>query len=103
MSIERLAAAAFVAVLAVAPVARAQVMAPMQAPAPDRVELYADAPKVDPGDDPANWSARRNVVDSERYEQLLRTNPAFLQARLRKECGSINEPDLYQQCAATFR
>jgi ABC-type transport system substrate-binding protein len=94
------AAAAFAA-LAIAPLAQAQMMAPMQPP--DRVDLYSDAPKVDPGDNPANWSARQNVVDSERYEQLLRTNAGFRNARIQKECGSINEPDLYQQCIGTFR
>jgi hypothetical protein len=81
--------------------AQAQMMAP-QGP-PDRVELYSDAPKAEPGDSPANWSARQNVVDSQRYEQLLHANPAFLRARIQKECGSITEPDLYQQCVGTFR
>ena len=98
--ISGLATAAVFAALAAVPTAQAQMMAPMQ---PDRVDLYSDAPKVDPGDNPANWSARRNVVDSQRYEQLLHTNPAFLHARIQKECGSITEPDLYQQCVGTFR
>jgi ABC-type transport system substrate-binding protein len=98
-----LAASAVVAVTAAMPAARAQMMAPMQPP-PDRVDVYSysDAPKAEPGDSPANWSARQNVADSDRYERLIRTNPAFRDARIRKECGSINEPDLYQQCVATF-
>src|SRR5580658_2079893 len=96
------AAAAFAAAIAAAPAAQAQMAAPMQSP-PDRVELYSDAPKAEPGDNPANWSARQNVVESQRYEQLLHTNPAFQRARIQKECGSISEPDLYQQCVGTFR
>jgi ABC-type transport system substrate-binding protein len=94
-----MAVSATVALLSAVPVAQAQI-----APPPDRVDIYSysDAPVVSPGDNPANWSARRNVVDSQRYEQLTRTNPAFRAARIRKECGSINEPDLYQQCVATF-
>jgi hypothetical protein len=68
----------------------------------ERVDIYSGMPLADPGDDPANWSARQNVVDSDRYERLVRTNPAFRAARIRKECGSINELDLYEQCVATF-
>ena len=88
-----------IALIAAIPVAQAQI-----APPPDRVEVYSysDAPVASPGDNPANWSARQNVVDSQRYDQLTRTNPAFRAVRIRKECGSINEPDLYQQCVATF-
>jgi hypothetical protein len=90
---------AAIALISAMPVARAQI-----APPPDRVEIYSysDAPVVSPGDNPANWSARRNVAESERYEQLTHTNPTFRAARIRKECGSINEPDLYRQCVATF-
>jgi ABC-type transport system substrate-binding protein len=99
-----LAAGAFVAVAAAMPAARAQMMAPMQPPPPGDLTVYSysNAPKADPGDDPANWSARQNVVDSDRYERLVHTNPAFRAARIRKECGGITEPDLYQQCVATF-
>ena len=94
-----LAAGAIVALLGAA--AHAQVMAPMQPP-PDRVDVYSNMPQAEPGDNPANWSARRNVVESDRYDRLTRTNPAFRAARIRKECGSITEPNLYQQCVATF-
>jgi len=95
--------AAILVVGSVVPMARAQMMVPVQGPPPGRVELYSDAPKYEPGDNPANWSARENVVESQHYEQLLRTNPAFLQSRINRECGSITEPDLYQQCVETFR
>ncbi|HTZ38466.1 MAG TPA: hypothetical protein VMB84_20745 [Stellaceae bacterium] len=82
-----------------------QMMAPMPPPPPGGLTIYhySDAPVADPGDDPANWPARQNVVESDRYERLIRTDPAFRAARIRKECGSINEPGLYQQCVASFR
>jgi hypothetical protein len=98
-----LAASAFVAVAAAMPAARAQMTAPMPVP-PGGLEVYSYSgePKAEPGDNPAHWSARQNIADSDRYERLTRTNPAFRDARIRKECGSINEPDLYRQCVATF-
>ena len=78
-----------------------QIIAPMQQP-PDEVDFYSDEPKAEPGDDPANWSAHQNVVDSRRYEQFVQTNPAFRQARIKKEYGFITEPGLYQQCVGWF-
>ena len=93
------ASAAFVALAGAIPSAYAQ-MVPI--PPPSRVDVYTNGPQTDPGDNPANWSARQNVVDSERYERLVHTNPAFRQTRIQKECGSINEPGLYQQCVASF-
>ena len=65
-------------------------------------EYYTTMPQADPGDYPANWSPRQNVIDSHRYEQLVRTKPAFRAARIRKECGPVTDPDLFQQCVATF-
>jgi hypothetical protein len=112
MSTQRIASltamAAFAVVLAAASMAQAQMMAPpmqppMQPSANVPPELITNNPQADPGDDPAHWSPRQNVVESRQYEQLLKTNPAFRQARIRKECGPINEPDLYQQCVATFQ
>jgi hypothetical protein len=106
-----LAATAFIALAGAIPAAHAQMMpapqpqtmapVPMQAP-PDEVDYYSDAPKVEPGDNPANWSARQNVVDSDRYEHLVHTNPAFRAARIRKECGMYQDPAAFQQCAASF-
>ena len=92
-----LAASAFVALAGVMPTAHAQIARP-----PARVDIYTDAPKVEPGDNPANWSARQNVVDSERYERLVHTSPAFRAARIQQECGPINELALYQQCVDSF-
>ncbi|HEX3412412.1 MAG TPA: hypothetical protein VHT00_11880 [Stellaceae bacterium] len=48
------------------------------------------------------WSARQNVVQSQRYDRLLETNRGFRQARMRKECGPITDPDLRQQCLSSF-
>jgi hypothetical protein len=60
------------------------------------------APIANPGDEPGSWSAQQNVIQSKQYEQLLRTNPAFRRARMQKECGSINDPQLHQSCIASF-
>ena len=94
-----MAVSATIALVSVVSVAQAQIAPP---PGRLRVETYSDAPVVSPGDNPANWSARQNVAESRRYEQLIHSDRAFRATRIRKECGSINEPDLYQQCVATF-
>ena len=89
-------AGALLTLASVAAPAEAQ-MAP-----PARVDVYSNMPQVDPGDNPANWSARQNVVESNRYERLTHTSPAFRAARIRKECGPITEPGLHQRCVASF-
>jgi hypothetical protein len=95
------AAAALIAAAAI-PAAHAQTMMVPLPTGRAPTEFYTNMPQADPGDDPANWSARQNVVDSHRYEQLVRTNAAFRAVRIRKECGSITEADLFQQCVASF-
>jgi hypothetical protein len=55
---------------------------------------WAQSPR-DPG-------AAANVRESEQYEQALRSNPGFRAQRMKKECGPINDPQLYQQCIASF-
>jgi hypothetical protein len=60
------------------------------------------APIVSHGDVSESWSARQNMVDSKQYERKLATNPAFRQARMRKECGPITDPELRQSCLASF-
>jgi hypothetical protein len=95
-----LLAAAGLLAAAMVPAAHAQMTAPMPGAPP--AELYTNAPQANPGDDPANWSARQNVADSQRYEHMVRTNASFRAARIRKECGSINEPGLFQQCVSSF-
>jgi hypothetical protein len=59
-------------------------------------------PIVNPDDLSASWSAQQNVIDSKRYERLLETNSAFRQARMRRECGPISDPELRQSCLASF-
>ena len=49
-----------------------------------------------------NWSARQNVIDSHRYEHLVRTDRSFREARMRKECGPISDPQLHASCIASF-
>ena len=47
-------------------------------------------------------SARRNVIESRRYDRILETSRGFRQARIRKECGPISDPELRQSCLASF-
>ena len=47
-------------------------------------------------------TARQNVIQSERYDRLLETNRSFRQARIRKECGPITDPQLRQSCRDSF-
>ena len=47
-------------------------------------------------------SARRNVIQSLHYDRSLETNRSFRQARMRKECGPISDPELRQSCLASF-
>lgn len=47
-------------------------------------------------------SARRNVIESHQYDREVETNRAFRQARMRKECGPITDPELRQSCLASF-
>jgi hypothetical protein len=54
------------------------------------------------GSAPPDWSARRNVIQSEHYDRLLESNRGFRQARIRKECGPITDPQLRQQCLDSF-
>ena len=54
------------------------------------------------GSPPPDRSARRNVIQSEHYDRLLENNRGFRQARMRKECGPITDPQLRQQCLASF-
>lgn len=51
----------------------------------------------------ATSSARQNVIHSDHYTRMLQTNRAFRQARMRKECGPITDPQLHQQCLASFQ
>ena len=67
-----------------------------------RTVVVKHPPVVSQGDVPEPQDAQQNVIESKQYERLLRTNPAFRQARMRKECGPITDPQLHQSCAASF-
>jgi hypothetical protein len=54
------------------------------------------------GSPPPDWSAQQNVRQSQRYDRLLETSRGFREARMRKECGPITDPQLHQQCVASF-
>jgi hypothetical protein len=47
-------------------------------------------------------SAAHNVRESDQYERLLCSNPAFRQKRIAQECGPISDPQLHQSCLASF-
>jgi len=76
------------------PAVRAQ-MAP-----PDQV--ITNGPQSSGVEQSGGWSARQNVIQSERYERLVDTNRAFRHARMIKECGPITDAQLHQQCVASF-
>jgi hypothetical protein len=76
------------------PAVRAQ-MAP-----PD--QLITNGPQSSGVEQSGNWSARTNVIQSERYQRLVDTNAAFRHTRMIKECGPITDPQLHQQCLASF-
>ncbi len=65
-------------------------------------QVITNGPQVDQGDVSPNWSARQNARESERYDRLLETSRAFREARMRKECGPITDPQLHADCLASF-
>lgn len=64
-------------------------------------ELVTNGPQASRGDF-GDWSARRNNIESARYDQLLQTSWVFRQARMHKECGPIQDPQLHSSCLASF-
>ena len=73
---------------------------PSSPAATGETEIITNGPQGSP---PGNWSARRNVIESQRYDRLLETNRGFREARMRKECGPITDQELHQQCLASFQ
>ena len=65
-------------------------------------EVVTNGPQTNPGDASSSWSAQRNMTQSQQYDRLLETNHGFRQARMRKECGPISDPQLRQSCFASF-
>ena len=50
-----------------------------------------------------SWSPLQNIRESERYDRLVATDPAFRRLRMRVECGPITDPVLHQRCIASFQ
>ena len=103
-------AAVCLATVSAAPLAHAQYAPPsaQYAPPPPAQtaapppQVVTNGPQTDRGDVSSNWSARQNVIESERYDRLLERNHGFREARERKECGPITDPQLHQQCLDSF-
>jgi hypothetical protein len=76
--------------------------AQMAAPGVPGTQVVTNGPQTDAGDMSPNWSARRNIIESQQYDRLLETNRGFRDARMRKECGPITDPELRQQCLSSF-
>jgi hypothetical protein len=70
-------------------------------PQPNITTLETNGPQASRGDF-GDWSAMRNNRESARYDRMLQTSPGFRHARMRKECGPINDPQLHGQCMASF-
>jgi hypothetical protein len=51
---------------------------------------------------PPDPGAAANVRQSQRYEQVLQSNPSFRAKRLREECGPVTDPELHASCVASF-
>jgi hypothetical protein len=68
---------------------------------PVKAQLFTNGPQVSPGDFDHSLAARNNA-ESAQYERLLRANPGFREARTRRECGPITDPQLGAQCLASF-
>ena len=54
------------------------------------------------GQSRGNESADQNVRQSQQYESLLCSNPAFRAKRIAQECGPVSDPQLHQSCVASF-
>ena len=65
-------------------------------------QVVTNGPQTDAGDVSSSWSARQNVIVSERYDRLVQTSPAFRHTRMQKECGPITDPQLHADCLASF-
>jgi hypothetical protein len=70
-------------------------------PGAEQSDLVTNGPQANPGDR-GNWSAARNVRESQWYDHLVATNRGFRSSRERKECGPINDAELHSQCMASF-
>jgi hypothetical protein len=71
------------------------------AKAQTNTQVLTNGPQASAGDH-GSWSASRNNAESAQYERLLQNSPGFRQSRMRKECGPITDPQLKEQCMASF-
>ena len=71
--------------------------------APGSTASQGSVPQSSQGNVPQSAAARRNVIESRQYDREVETNRAFRQARMRKECGPISDPELRQSCLASFQ
>jgi hypothetical protein len=67
-----------------------------------QTQVETNRPQASRGDF-GDWSARRNVIESARYDRILESNIGFRHYRMRKECGPITDPQLHAQCLASFQ
>jgi hypothetical protein len=51
---------------------------------------------------PPDPGAAANVRQSQQYEQVLSSNPAFRAKRMQEECGPVTDPELHASCVASF-
>jgi hypothetical protein len=52
--------------------------------------------------DPGNETPQQNVRQSQQYDQLTCTNPAFRAKRIAQECGPLQGSQFYDNCVASF-
>jgi hypothetical protein len=52
---------------------------------------------------PPDPGAAANIRQSQLYEQMLRSNPAFRAKRMQLECGTITDSELRASCEASFQ
>ena len=51
---------------------------------------------------PGNETPQQNVKESQQYDQLTCSNPAFRAHRIEKECGPLQGTQFYDSCVASF-
>jgi hypothetical protein len=82
------------AIALAAPAAQAQII-------DTQGQLRTMAPRLKTGDH-VQWMASSDKAQSGQYERLLRTDPAFRQTGMQKECGPITDPVLLASCEDSF-
>ena len=80
--------------IALAAPAQAQVIA-------TQAQLRTMEPRLNAGHS-VEWMASGDRMQDGRYEHRLRTDPAFRQSRMQKECGPITDMVLRVRCEDSF-